>query len=136
MKSLIVNSETPIEGTSARIVFCWLKVGKSATDYILILNISSHLPRFMQAMQSVTKFYRKLGPDSQRKDFEAVQQKLPTELSTLIQDGELEYCFNIEFSITELQDTDIEKILWLITETFEPNLVSQKRSFLNIKDER
>lgn len=68
------------------------------------------------------------------KESKEVQQKLSTELSTKIQGVELEYCFNIEHNTTHLQETEIEKILWLITETFEPELVSETRSFLTIQN--
>jgi len=85
-------------------------------------------------MRSIAKIYRKLGQDTQVKESKAVFQKLPTELSTQIQVVELEYCFNIEYNTTKLQETEIEKILWLITETFEPELVSQTHSFLTIQN--
>lgn len=68
------------------------------------------------------------------KESQAIQQKLPTELSTQIQGVELEYCFNIENNTTELQNADVAKLLWLITETFEPELVSQEHSFLTTQN--
>ena len=91
-------------------------------------------------MRAVTHLYRfvKCGVSS------AVKNAFLSRISKLLQnlnsdvkitDIELEYCFNIEIvdGKSELPSDELKKLLWLVTETFEPDLVSAK-SFFTIEN--
>ncbi len=60
-----------------------------------------------------------------------------SQLIKKIQLIETEYCFNIEVSENKsLSENQKEKLLWILTETFEPDNVSIERSFLQPQNDR
>lgn len=75
---------------------------------------------------SLLHFYRIPCPISSQK-ISHIKSVLPS-----IIEVEAEYCFNVEVSLQkEITQDEKEKLLWLFTETYEPEKTSDKSFFLN-----
>jgi phosphoribosylformylglycinamidine synthase len=74
-------------------------------------------------------FYRVPGPESEEKVLQATRDKVPkvTRVQT-------EACFNVEVLHTGQQLSEVErsKLLWLFTETFEPDQTRADVSYLTV----
>lgn len=77
-------------------------------------------------MAPILHVYRYVGSPS-KAFLQKVQGKIPS-----ITDLTLEYCFNVE-KTNELDQNELNTLLWLFTETFEPELV-KNASFLTTTD--
>jgi hypothetical protein len=79
-------------------------------------------------LHSLHRYYRKLGANGQDAEKKRIHRLLPGHQSQCVEFVELEYVYNVEIVGDELNQSDKEILLWLITETFEPDLVAE-RSF-------
>lgn len=87
----------------------------------------------MKVMLSFIHVYRKLGMEAEAAKVEKITNHLPKELSeTKVQ---MEYCFNVEYNKELMQAGDLEKMRWLITETFEPEFISTDCPFLDVRND-
>ena len=77
--------------------------------------------------------YRKLGVEAEAAEVDKIMKQLPKELTgTKVH---VEYCINVEYNKEIMQVGDLEKILWLITETFEPEYISSSSPFLEVRND-
>jgi phosphoribosylformylglycinamidine synthase len=75
----------------------------------------------------VLHFFRIPGPQSEQKVLQLIRDRLPTVTSV-----QTEACFNVDCTGGSLSGEERSKLLWLFTETFEPEL-TKDTTFLAIK---
>ena len=82
-----------------------------------------------QAWATMLHFFRVPGPESEDKVLQAIRDKVPS--VTRVQ---TEACFNVEVLHAGQQLSELErgKLLWLFTETFEPESTRSDASYLSI----
>ena len=73
-------------------------------------------------------FFRIPGSQSEHKILQLTQGKIPSIVSV-----QSESCFNVEVVEGNLSETDRDKLLWLFTETFEPEN-TKDHSFLTLSE--
>lgn len=86
-------------------------------------------------MFSFVNVYRKPGVEAEGNEIEKITKRMRQELRKEIQNFQMEYCFNIEYNSELIQGGDMEKILWLLTETFEPEFLRQDCPFLTVQND-
>jgi hypothetical protein len=75
---------------------------------------------------TLLRYFRKLGTHGQEAELKRIQRILPSAELQLLESVELEYVYNVEIDGNELYQHDREVLLWLITETFEPELAGER----------
>ena len=73
-------------------------------------------------------FFRIPGGQSEHKILQLVQDKIPSIVSV-----QTESCFNVEVINGGLSEVDRDKLLWLFTETFEPEN-TKDHSYLSLSE--